>query len=790
MNAIYRIVWNATAGRWVVASELAKGRKKKSTVTIAIVAALAFAGMTGAASAMDAIGEGAVQGNPNNTVIGDGAQGPAGACSGVATIGTSCSTVIGRGASATEQGAVAIGDNAMTTGSHSLALGVYSRAAQYAQAMGAGAQATGQYSSAIGFLSVASGGRSVAIGQRALADGEGTIAMGNAAQAHADYSVVMGNNSSVDVTAKGAVAIGPGAKVNADMGNGVALGNNSVVDRFNAVSVGTNSAQRQIVHVAKGTADTDAVNVSQLKPVIDGLGGGTSIDPTTGAVTGPTYNVGGNTYNNFGDALTNVDGRTTTNTANITKNAGDITNLTNAINDGTIGLVQQDPTSRNITVGKGVDGTVMDITGTVGARKIAGVAAGTADTDAVNVSQLKDVQDQVGDIDALAVKYDDASKGSITLGGSAGTQIKNVADGTENGDAVNLGQLNTTKTELGDQIDDVSKSLTNATRYFKADGKNDGTDDAVVTGKNSVAIGAGSVASRDNSVDIGGRQITHVAAGTEDTDAVNVSQLKQAGLVGGDGSTLDAVVYDAGSNRGMVTFGGGVGGTRLTNVAAGLVTATSSDAINGSQLWAVQDQVNKLGDRVVNIEHGQATPVAPIAPADPGAGASDPHFASSGDKSKPAVASGSDSVAVGAGSLADRANTVSVGSAGNERQVTNVAAGTQTTDAANWGQVQDALKTANRYADDRFSTLDRKVDQMGRRANSGAAQAMAMASIPQAYAPGLNAVGVGVGNYAGQSAIAIGASTISESGRWVFRVNGSANSSGEKGVGAGAAMVW
>jgi autotransporter adhesin len=485
-----------------------------------------------------------------------------------------------------------------------------------------------------------------------------------------------------------------------------------------SVNFAGSAGDRQLKGVGAGVVDNDAVNISQLKPVIDGIGGGATIDPVTGVVTGPTYNIGGNTYNNVGDALTNVDGRTTV-------NEGDILNLKN----GTLGLVTQADANAVVNVATATGGTSVNFAGTAGDRQLKGVAEGTAGNDGVNVTQLR-------------------------------REIAGVSAGD--------------------------------TRYFKADGKNDDTDDAQVIGNNSVAIGAGSVAARDNSVDVGNRQITGVVAGTADTDAVNVSQLKGAGLIGGDGSVLDAVVYDAGSNRGAVTFGG-TAGTRLTNVMAGLVAPGSMDAINGSQLWAVQDQVNKLGDRVTNIEIGGGTgPVIPVTPERPigEGGGRDPHFASSGDATKPAQATGDNAAAVGAGSVADRDNTVSVGSKDNERQVTNVAAGTQETDAANWGQVQDALRTANGYTDDRFNTLDRRIDKVGRKANAGVASALAAASMPQAYAPGLNSVGVGVGSYGGQSAIAIGASTISESGRWVFKVNGTSSTNGEKGVGAGAAMVW
>jgi autotransporter adhesin len=957
MNAVYRVVWNAASGQWVVASELAKGRKKKS-MSRAIVAALTVAVVgvgAGAASrvqAMDAIGNGAVQGNAANTVIGDSAQGNA-ACGTLLMPGTACSTVVGNSAKSTGFASVAMGDHA-ESGQLSTAIGSYAKSGTYSQAIGADAQATGGWATAIGQGARATFRDTTAIGTNARSLAERATAIGSGANANSNDSFAIGWSSnatgagsmafgtSVTVAGVNAIALGLGSTATAD--NTVALGANSVANRVNTISVGAAGTERQIVNVAAGVEDTDAVNVSQLKPVIGAIGGGAAIDPITGVVTGPTYNVGGNTYNNVGDALTNVDGRTTV-------NEGDITNL----KSGTVGLVTQADANAVVNVATASGGTSVNFAGTAGDRQLRGVGAGVVDNDAVNIGQLKPVIDGIGggatidpvtgvvtgptyniggntynnvgdaltnvdgrttinegdilnlkngtsglvtqsDPNAVVNVATTSGGTSVNFAGSAGDrQLKGVGAGVVDNDAVNISQLKpvidgigggatidpvtgvvtgptyniggNTYNNVGDALTNVDGRTTvnegdilnlkngtlglvtqadaNAvvnvatatggtsvnfagtagdrqlkgvaegtagndgvnvtqlrreiagvsagdTRYFKADGKNDDTDDAQVIGNNSVAIGAGSVAARDNSVDVGNRQITGVVAGTADTDAVNVSQLKGAGLIGGDGSVLDAVVYDAGSNRGAVTFGG-TAGTRLTNVMAGLVAPGSMDAINGSQLWAVQDQVNKLGDRVTNIEIGGGTgPVIPVTPERPigEGGGRDPHFASSGDATKPAQATGDNAAAVGAGSVADRDNTVSVGSKDNERQVTNVAAGTQETDAANWGQVQDALRTANGYTDDRFNTLDRRIDKVGRKANAGVASALAAASMPQAYAPGLNSVGVGVGSYGGQSAIAIGASTISESGRWVFKVNGTSSTNGEKGVGAGAAMVW
>src|SRR3546814_13335870 len=85
--------------------------------------------------------------------------------------------------------------------------------------------------------------------------------------------------------------------------NSVALGANSVADRANVVAVGASSNQRQIIYVAAGVQDTDAVNVSQLKGLTTALGGGANVDGTTGAVTGPSYVINGNPYTDVGAAL-------------------------------------------------------------------------------------------------------------------------------------------------------------------------------------------------------------------------------------------------------------------------------------------------------------------------------------------------------------------------------------------------------------------------------------------------------------------------------------------------------
>ena len=159
-----------------------------------------------------------------------------------------------------------------------------------------------------------------------------------------------------------------------------------------------------------------------------------------------------------------------------------------------------------------------------------------------------------------------------------------------------------------------------------------------------------------------------------------------------------------------------------------------------------------------------------------------------------ATAAGNKAVALGAASVAASDNTVSVGAVGNERQISNVAAGTASTDAANVGQVSSAVQQskdwATSYTDQRAQALSNQMQQVGNRAYSGVAGAMSMAGLPQAYAPGKSMISGAVGTFRSQSGAAVGISTISDNGRWVYKTNGSIDSRGDTGLSIGAGMQW
>ncbi|MDQ7730281.1 YadA-like family protein, partial [Halomonas sp. SpR8] len=431
--------------------------------------------------------------------------------------------------------------------------------------------------------------------------------------------------------------------------------------------------------------------------------------------------------------------------------------------------------------------------------------------------------------------------------------------------------------------------------------------EAVASHQGSVALGAGAQTSEvvgTSSVEIAGqtyqfagaspvatvsvgnagaeRTITNVAAGrisAESTDAVNGSQLyatNQAvdGLdsrvntvegditnITGDLANLDeqSVKYDR-NDDGSVDYSTitleGEEGTTISNVAAGNVSQGSTDAVNGGQLWDVQDQITSIEQG--GSKYFRANSDGPAADSrGTDSIAMGPSSVAEGDRS---VASGvgaqaeaEGSVALGADSVADRegmngererfsneavASTqgaVSVGSEGGERQITNVAGGTQETDAVNVRQLDAVQQGAVNYARDDEGNVDYstvtlrgeegttisnvapgvnatdavnvgqmqelnqrfaneinnvhgRISDVERDANAGSASAIAASTVPQAWMPGKSMVGVGAGTYGGESAVSVGVSRLSDNGRWILQ--GKVTGDSQENFGAGLGVGW
>ncbi|WP_425478527.1 YadA-like family protein [Stenotrophomonas panacihumi] len=558
------------------------------------------------------------------------------------------------------------------------------------------------------------------------------------------------NSSLADAVASGTDSIAMGPNASALAAGSVALGKGAVADRANTLSVGSASAQRQVVNVAKGTQDTDAVNVSQLKGVTDALGGGAQLKPD-GSVTGPTYSVGGKSVTNVGDALTNL---------------GDMINNVSAD-----GLVKQDLTSRDITVGKDSNGKKIDLKGTEGERVVTGVADGaiaTGSKDVVNGGQLYAAEKATTDALGGGAKVN--PDGSVTgptykVGGKT---VNNVGDAIDNVDG-RVTSIDGRVTNLGDQVangqiglvqqDATSRKITVAkdrdgtmvdfagtagSRVLSGVSKGALTATSVeavngsqLYGTNKTmadSLGGGSKIGPDGSVtgptyNVGGKTVTNVGdALTNLGDMIN--NVSADGLVKQDLTSRDITVGKD-SNGKKIDLKGTEGERVVTGVANGTVGNDSKDAVNGGQLYAAEKAtadalgggakvnpdgsvtgptysvggktVNNVGDALTEVD-GRVTNVdARVTDlGDQVNGGKGIKYFRANSSLADAVASGMDSIAIGPmataqaanavalgkGAVANRANTVSVGAAGSERQVVNVAKGTQDTDAVNLSQLK------------------------------------------------------------------------------------------------------
>lgn len=160
-----------------------------------------------------------------------------------------------------------------------------------------------------------------------------------------------------------------------------------------------------------------------------------------------------------------------------------------------------------------------------------------------------------------------------------------------------------------------------------------------------------------------------------------------------------------------------------------------------------------------------------------------------------AQSSGVNSVALGANSNdGGQANVVSVGSSTQTRRITNVGPATSITDAVNLGQLNNsmnqAIASAQSYTDAKVNQLGFDLAQVRRDADGATAAAMALAGIPQSFERGMGMVGIGMGTWQGESAVAIGASKATDDGRFVFKAGATYNSRNQGGANAGMGLAF
>ena len=834
LNHVYRVIFNRSTGCYMAVSELAKSGGKSNRLTQvgtvptsttgAILRhraiAVAIGGALGLTLGLTAVGAQAevclLNGNPTGGSSGNGVEATACGFGNIAS--NEASSALGFQNQASGVASSAIGSSNQASQRFSSAIGFQNNASAFAaSAIGRTNDASGQDSSAIGSSNIAQGTNSSAIGFNNTAFANNSIAIGSNATANITNSVALGERSVTTVDA-GVQGFGADTRTDATWQSTLA-----------AVSVGntSNNLTRQITGVAAGTADTDAVNVAQLKRTetnySTALGGGASFG-ANGAFQAPTYRINKTDYSDVGSAFTAVDGRLTDLQGQITNIAltpgpkgdkgdkgetgpqglagSDGINGTNGIDgqngtNGVDGINGQDgaqgPAGQNGTDGlngtngvdgiNGQDGTsgVDGINGQDGADGAQG-PAGQNGTDGLNGTNGVDGingQDGTNGVDGISGQDGaDGTNGKDGVDGAQGLTGQDGIDGAK-GDKGDSGISEEAKIELESKIEDSQA------RFFSVNGSSDSEDagnyngngatadgaiaigvNAQSKGKDSIAIGTNNTVTGDQSTSVGNGNIV---------SGDRSGAFGDPNIVGGNANYAvgnDNIIGDTTSNSVVLGSNATVGATAATVDTNS--SPTFANETNASNSVAIGESVNVQAANAVAI----------------GANSS---------------VTNDNSVALGAGSQTSADNTVSVGSATNQRRITNVAAGVDSHDAVNLAQSQagdsQTLDTANDYTNQRFATIDQNlnsfrgdVDSRFKEQDQRIDKVGAMSAAIQNMGTSVsgmnqrNRIGLGMGFQGGEQAVAIGYQrVVSDNTSLTFS---GAFSDDESSAGVGVGFGW
>ena len=547
MNKVFKVIWSEVRNAYVVVSEMAKSHGTKSCSTKKLLAMLIATGIMTCASVAPAMaanlapedyqieaGNGASASGQGSVAIGNNAQ-----ASGLVGI------AIGRDAEASGSDSIAIGGKTKANQIYSVAIGNDISYIGYSStAVGQQAYATGDVSTAIGTMTNVdadynathddwrkAGYQSTAIGAYSGSWGIASTALGGYSRADEKFATAVGYGS--HATAERATTLG--AKAEANAYESVAIGAFSVADRESgvvgafapegadsltwranggAVSVGSATLTRQITNVAAGTADTDAVNVAQLQEATQNTAWHLLAEEEI------TKDVNSTTKINHGD---------------IVHFRGTDDNITISKEETEDATVMHVALSRNLVIdsvqagdyfmdsysgiGVGRDAYITEDGLNANNKVITNVAAGVYNTDAVNVGQLKEVEEVVAN----------ANKGWNLSTNGVATSAINVAPGEYvdfSGDK-NISVSNDktkVKVELNKDLVDI-ESISNGDAKLTLGGLSSELTNG--QGASVKLFGDATIINGKVNVYNDGR-IAGVAAGINDTDAVNVSQLKNS----------------------------------------------------------------------------------------------------------------------------------------------------------------------------------------------------------------------------------------------------------------------
>ena len=507
MNKIFKVVWSKTKECYVVVSEVAKnnGGKKKalSTVFAALVAVGAM--IPGQAGAISFNG-----GNSGGHADGDASIAIGSGWGDSAYANTKFSIAIGDQANATGEAAIALGRKAKTNGEQaSIAIGNQTEAiAKDSTAVGSGSKSSGEYAAALGFQTKATANYATAIGSGARGYAEDSqaigreaetsagalraIAIGTLSKSSANYATSLG--SSAEATAERAIAVGYKSKAEAE--RAISVGNLANASKNDSIAVGNNSA-------------ASGLNASAVGKNSKASGQSAAAFGDTAQATNTNATAVGNQANASNTNTTAIGNETVASGGNATA----IGHKSQATGDGAVAVGTNNKAD--------YEGAAVGLSNTVTGRTSA--AFGRSNTVTGKESFAAGVRSTASGEHNVAIGYQAVTDNKATVAIGEGSKA-DIADG------VALGSNSATTAAAGVQGFDPAYSRAN--RY----GGLSGTAQTSTLG--AVAVGNGPTATR---------QITGLAAGKEDTDAVNVAQLRSVNLKYAGNSGNSDVLLDDGT---------------------------------------------------------------------------------------------------------------------------------------------------------------------------------------------------------------------------------------------------
>ena len=652
-------------------------------------------------------------------------------------IGRENTVAIGSNVNADRENTVAIGTNVNATRENSVVIGQNASATkERVVAIGAYATAGGDRTVAIGPEATANGSKSIVIGglgdnktdnqAKSESGANQAIVIGNGAQAKAAASYSITLGNSAKTEAATGISIGDRANVASGANNGIALGQGAVANNSGDIAIGQSSSTS-----TKHAVSDMKIGDTTLSKGVAATDNGT-VSFGNDNVKRQIQNVGaGEISENSSDAITGSQ------LYHVIKAADEIakteynfqvngTNIKTMRNNGKSSANNANNTL-DFKAGDGLE--VAYENGAVTYKLNAESKKSIADAK----TAAKTVSDKLVEINKSVARAETAAS-NAAISASAASSSATAASNSASSASSSASAASSSATAASNSASSASSSASAASSSATAASNSASSASSSATAASNSASSASSSATAASTS-------ASAASSSAAAAAITAQRIENSGLISKDGKT--AFAADNTSNR-------------------------NSSKAKGKDATAMGYGSNANGENTTALGNNSQAPAKNATAIGQGA-----------------KAKAENAVAIGQGSVANEKDTVSVGNDGSNgqpivnRRITNVATPIHNTDAVN-----------KQYVDNSVNSVRNELKQTDKKLRGGIAGAVAMANIPTANRAGGTMIGLGVGNFKGQNAVAVGMSKLSDNNRIHFKVSGSATSAGDYAVGGGIGYQW